>query len=305
MKKALKFSVPEQKRVRMIVNTDCKNEADDQFALAHHLMTPMFDVKGIIACHFEANPRYGKGNSMQASYDEIMLMLDLMELTGEYPVLKGAQYPLPDEKTPVPSEGARLIIEEAMKDDPRPLFVAFQGAITDLAAAILMEPRIVGRLTAIWIGGGAYPQGGSEFNLMNDINAANVVFDSGVSLWQVPKNVYKMLNLSLSELQARVAPCGRVGEYLFRQMVEFNDSLGDRARWPHGETWCIGDQPTIGLLLEDKDNDHYTMRHAPRVNPDCTYALRDDSPMIRVYHTTDVRLTLEDFYCKLKLFFGD
>ena len=34
------FEVPEQKKIRMIVHTDCKNEADDQFALAHHLMTP-------------------------------------------------------------------------------------------------------------------------------------------------------------------------------------------------------------------------------------------------------------------------
>ena len=46
------FSVPDNKRVRMIVSTDCKNEADDQFALAHHLMTPMFIMKGIVPCHF-------------------------------------------------------------------------------------------------------------------------------------------------------------------------------------------------------------------------------------------------------------
>lgn len=46
------FSVPDNKRVRMIVSTDCKNEADDQFALAHHLMTPMFILKGIVPCHF-------------------------------------------------------------------------------------------------------------------------------------------------------------------------------------------------------------------------------------------------------------
>lgn len=48
------FSVPDNKRVRMIVSTDCKNEADDQFALAHHLMTPMFIMKGIVPCHFSA-----------------------------------------------------------------------------------------------------------------------------------------------------------------------------------------------------------------------------------------------------------
>ena len=29
------FIVPEQKRIRVIVHTDCKNEADDQYALAH------------------------------------------------------------------------------------------------------------------------------------------------------------------------------------------------------------------------------------------------------------------------------
>ena len=52
------------------------------------------------------------------------------------------------------------------------------GAITDLASAILMEPRICERMTCIWIGGDVYPDGGQEFNLMQDINGANVVFSS-------------------------------------------------------------------------------------------------------------------------------
>ena len=33
------YTVPENKKVRVIVHTDCKNEADDQYAVAHHLMT--------------------------------------------------------------------------------------------------------------------------------------------------------------------------------------------------------------------------------------------------------------------------
>lgn len=32
------FRVPETKRVRIIIDTDCKNEADDQYALVHHLL---------------------------------------------------------------------------------------------------------------------------------------------------------------------------------------------------------------------------------------------------------------------------
>ena len=42
------YTVPENKKVRVIVHTDCKNEADDQYAVAHHLMTPRFDVKALL-----------------------------------------------------------------------------------------------------------------------------------------------------------------------------------------------------------------------------------------------------------------
>ena len=66
------FTVPDQKKVRMIVYTDCKNEADDQFALAHHLMTPKFLVKGIVAGHFNGNPQeWGEGHTAEASYSEV------------------------------------------------------------------------------------------------------------------------------------------------------------------------------------------------------------------------------------------
>ena len=46
------FDCPERKKVRLIVNTDAKNEADDQFAIVHALLSPKFDVKGLIAAQF-------------------------------------------------------------------------------------------------------------------------------------------------------------------------------------------------------------------------------------------------------------
>ena len=84
----------------------------------------------------------------------------------------------------------------------------FWGPLTDIASAYLMEPRIAKRLTVIWIGGGLYPDGGEEFNLGNDIHAANVVFESDMEVWQVPKNVYEMMPVTLAELELRVRPCG-------------------------------------------------------------------------------------------------
>lgn len=297
------FEVPEFKKVRMIVHTDCKNEADDQFALAHHLMTPKFIVKGIVAGHFNANPQtYGEGNTAQASLDEVNKVLKLMDVEGICPVVKGAELPLPDELTPIRSEGADLIIAEAMKDDDRPLFIAMQGAITDLAAAILLEPRICERMTAIWIGGGNYPDGGREFNLFNDIAAANVVMKSNIELWQVPMNAYKQLAVSLAELQDRVMPYGKIGNYLFTQMAEFNINC-TYEQWPHGEIWGLGDNPTVSILLEESERtDSYELMNAPTISyEDMSYDFTEENRKIRVYKHVDSRIAMEDFYAKLKI----
>lgn len=303
------FQVPEQKKIRMIVHTDCKNEADDQYAVAHHLMTPKFTVTGLIAGHFDkANQgRYPDGGTAKASYDEIIKVLDLMHVKDEYPVFMGSARPLADESTPNVCPGAQFIVDEAMKDDPRPLFIAMQGAITDLASAILMEPKICERITAIWIGGGVYPEGGFEFNLMQDINAANVVMKSEMPLWQVPMNVYKQMSVSLAELERKVRPYGKIGNYLFTQMAELNTLLAEIPHWPHGEIWGLGDQGTIAVLMEESEKtDGFEMIPAPCIDTDTMkYIHGQGNREIRVYHKLNDRLTLEDFFCKLQLNFPE
>jgi purine nucleosidase len=291
------FDVPEAKKIRLIINTDAKNEADDQYAIVHALLTPRFIIKGIIAAQF--GPRRTT-QSMLESYAEIQKVLELTGHTGVVPALKGADRELENENTPRASEGAELIIREALADDNRPLFAIFLGPLTDLASAYLMEPKIAGRLTVIWIGGGAWPEGGEEFNLSNDIHAANVVFSSGIPLWQVPRDVYLMMRVSLAELQARVEPCGEVGRYLFRQLVDFNMSIGDNLVWPAGESWCLGDSPAVGLLL-DQHEYCFDMRSAPHIGRDMRYEHHSANRPIRVYNWIDPRFILEDFYSKLRL----
>lgn len=300
------YTVPENRKVRVIVHTDCKNEADDQYAVAHHLMTPRFDVKGLVAGHFWKNPQqYGELGTAQASYDEIIKVMDLMGLKDQYPVKLGAPRGLEDEKTPIDSEGARLIIEEAMKDDKRPLYIACQGAVTDVASALLMKPEIADRMTVIWIGGGDYPKGGFEFNLMMDIHAVNVIFSSKVPVWQVPMSLYKVMAVSLAELQLKVRPCGEIGKYLFEQMVDFNHVAAKyEMAWPHGEIWGLGDQGTIAVLMEELEKVSYDLVPAPRIAEDMTYIHGQNNREIRVYNYLDARLTLEDFFAKLQLNFG-
>ena len=305
-----KFNVPDNKRVRMIVCADAKNEADDQFAIAHHLMTPKFIVKAVIGGHFNRTAgQYGDGHTATASTAEIRKVMTLMGV-DDVPVLCGAEYPLEDEKTPQVSAGAEFIIEEAMRDDPHPLFVACQGAVTDLASALLMKPEIGERLTAIWIGGGDYPKGGNEFNLMQDIAAANVLMDSLAGVWQVPLQIYKQMAVTLSELQMYVYPCGEIGKYLFTQMSKFNGAAAGCQTWPHGEMWELGDSPTVGLLLEENGkSDLYDVIDAPRFNYEnmtYEYPAKESSvagarKKIRVYKEVNARLTLGDFFAKLML----
>jgi inosine-uridine nucleoside N-ribohydrolase len=291
------FDVPDAKKVRVIINTDAKCEADDQYAIVHALLTPKFLIKGIIGAHFGSRRNE---HSMQESYDEVKKVISLMDLQDEVDVYRGATKGFENETTPELSEGAELIVREAMADDSRPLYVTFQGPITDMAAAYMANPDIAGNVTAIWIGGGAWPEGGQEFNLSNDVHAANVVLKSDLDLWLVPRNTYSTMRVSLAELQARVEPYGEIGKYLFRQLVEFNEQMGNNPGWPRGESWCLGDSPTIGLMLDSQDL-YYDWVPAPIVTQDLRYVHEQNNRPIRVYNQVDVRFILEDFFSKMKL----
>ena len=298
-----KFEVPENKKFRVIVDTDAKNEADDQYAIAHALMTPKFDIKGIIATHFGA---LRSPHSMQDSYDECVKVIDLMGYSDKVKLLKSAINAVKSETEYEYSEGAALIVEEALTDDPTPLFVVFLGPITNLACAYLKHPEIAGKLTAIWIGGDIYPSGGREYNLSNDINAANIIMKSNIELWQVPRNVYTMMRTSHAELQERVYPCGELGKYLFDQLVEFNMKFSvqnPERDWPRGESWSLGDNPVIGLMMDPHEYD-FTMREAPTIDEQMMYHFDGKGRQIRVYHNIDHRFILEDLFYKLKMNYG-
>ena len=263
------------------------------------LLSPKMDNVGLIAAHFGIDR---VADAMEASYHELETILDKMHFQKEGLLYHGAPHALPNKTTPVVSEGAELIVREAMKDDPRRLFVIFLGPLTDLASAYLMEPRIANRLTAIWIGGGVYPSGSPEFNLGNDVNAANVVFSSKIELWQVPKNVYEMMPVSLAELQVRVRPYGEIGKYLFDQLVAHSqEDIPRKSDFRTGETWVLGDSPAVGLILYEHRFE-FDWVPAPYITQEQAYVHTGTNRPIRVYKSIDSRLILEDMYAKLQLF---
>jgi inosine-uridine nucleoside N-ribohydrolase len=284
----------------VILNTDAKNEADDQFAIVHALLSPTLDIRGLIAAHFGSER---SDRSMEDSRNEIDLLLRLMDLDGNVTVADGARHKIADENTPVDTPGAQLIIEESKQaNGADPLYVAFLGPLTDMASAILLDPEIVRRdLVVIWIGG--FPYGGLdvsypgiEFNLRNDIAAANVVYDSGVTVWQVPSNVYSQVSVSYTELEEKIGGTSKLADYLIRQLVEWNSEWHPEPI----ESRSLGDSPAVSLMLFPRGGSFRTIR-APRFGQDGHYLPGSGHP-IRVCESVDVRFLLEDMFAKIRKF---
>lgn len=289
------FAIPEAKKIRVIINTDAKNEVDDQYAIVHGLLTESFDLRGIIAAHFgtEKSP-----HSEEDSYNEIQLLYSLMKLQNTPRTVHGAVKAMEDAQTPVDSEGARLIIEEAMKEDDRPLYIAFLGPLTDMASALLLEPKIAQKnIKVIWIGGGVWPCGDREYNLHNDIPSANCVFRSSVEVWQVPRPVYRMMPVSFTELYEKVYPCGEIGQYLCQNVIDHNN----RKLAQPAEYRVLGDSPAIGLMLYSECGE-WEWRPAPEFDEQMHYIHTGKNRPIRVYKNIDSRFILEDFFAKLNQF---
>ena len=287
---------------RTIVDTDAKNEADDQYAIVHALLSPTMDVRGLIPAHFGAER---SDQSMLESRAEVDLLLELMSLGGQVTVANGAEAALADESTPAPSAGAELIIAEsklASADDP--LFVALLGPLTDMASAILLDPEIVHRdVVVVWIGGMGYNVDWSypavEFNLRNDIAAANVVFDSGITVWQVPASIYSMISVGYAELEEKIRGTSKLADYLIDQLVDWNAE-----HHPHPiEFRSLGDSPAISLILNPRGGVFRTIP-APRFSLEGGYLPGSGHP-IRVYETVDVRYLLEDMFAKIRGFGRD
>jgi hypothetical protein len=291
------FTIPQSHRVRVIVDTDAACEADDPFAIAQALLTQKFDVRGIIAEHF------GTPGSMEESFEVIQTLTSLTN--SKVPIYKGNEGPLEQsytsEETHELSAASRFIIDEASRQRNEPLFVLCLGASTNIAAALHNKPEIAQKMTIIWIGTqaatGEKPI--REFNAANDVTAANILLESKAEVWLVPLQVYRTMNVSISELAVKVLPCGKLGEYLFTQLNDYNHS--DGAWWTSGESWSLGDSPAIGLAL-DQNCGVYDYHPAPLILPDSTSQYDPARPQVRIYSSINSRFILEDLYAKLALF---
>lgn len=189
--------------MRLIIDTD--TAGDDVFSLMIALTRPGVSVEAITIAH---------GNVGFAQHAENALAtLEVCGRAGEVPVYLGAERPLSRSplaatyvfgadgmsdagfprpaQRPAPGEAADQIVRRIM-DAPGEITLVAQAPLTNLALAVMMEPRIAGACRHLWIMGGTDNGVGNvtpaaEYNLYVDPEAAKIVlaagFDVSIVTW--------------------------------------------------------------------------------------------------------------------------
>ena len=263
----LKNLLPPDGNVDVVLDTDTYNEVDDQFAIAYMLNSPELNPVAIYAAPFFNDKSTGPEDGMEKSYDEIFHILKLAERTDmNDKVYKGAREYLKDEKTPVVSPAAEHLCKTAMNYSPeKPLYVVAIGAITNVASAIIMHPEIIDRIVIVWLGGHAeWMNDTREFNMLQDVAAARVIFGCGAPLVQLPcGGVVDRFVTSESELRHWLYGKNKLCDYLVDNACAAANSYASGRPW----TRVIWDVTAVAWLLNDGSR-FMTSRIIPALIPE-------------------------------------
>ncbi len=244
------LEVPKGK-IDAVLDTDAFNEVDDQFAIAYLLRSKdKIRTVAIYAAPFFNGLSTGPADGMEKSYKEIFHILDLAgEKVDAY---RGSDRFLSDEETPVVSPAAEDLAKRAEEYSPeRPLYVLTIGAITNIASAILLNPKVAENTVVVWLGGNAeHFTHMKEFNMIQDVAAARVVMNSGVPFVRLPcMGVVSSFTISKPELEYWFIGKNPLADYLAKNAIRSADSYAKGAPW----TRVIWDVTTVGWLLNEDD----------------------------------------------------
>lgn len=297
------LSVPE-KKVDVILDTDAYNEIDDQFAIAYLLCSgDRANTRAICAAPFLNSRSKSPCDGMNKSYDEIVKLLDLLHM--DVPVYRGSENYLPNETTPVPSDAATFMANMANEYSPEnPLYIVAIGAITNVASAILLNPKAMKENTVIvWLGGHSlnWPNT-KEFNMYQDIAAARVVFDCGAPVVLLPcGGVVSTFTTTKPELEYWLAGKNPLADYLAKNAIKEAESYAAGKAWSR----VIWDVTAVAWLLNDKDRflAHYQVP-SPVAQYDFRYSCDPRRHPITYVYQVKRDALMTDLFTKLAGFEG-
>ena len=276
-------------KINVILDTDTYNECDDQFALAYLLKSQeRFNIEAITVApyHHDNNISIIEGN--EKSYNEIIKICKYLNFDTTNKVYKGSEDYLQNNYNET-TKAVEKIIEIALKNEKT--YILSIGAITNIAIAILKEPKIIDRIEIIWLGGNSLLQNKND-DFRQDIKAVKTIFESNAKLTIIPcKNVASNLITSIYELEHFLKGKNELCDYLCQRF--YNDGV-------HGiqERRVIWDISVIAYML----NKSWFMSEeisCPRIREDSSYELTNNNHKITMINYIDVNKVYTDLFNKL------
>jgi purine nucleosidase len=222
---------------------------DDQWALAHILLSRELQLRTIVTTH-ASSVHFSSATSARNTAD-VVSRVDPGR-RALIPIVAGADAPLPDVSTPRKNNAVDALLRLSRDfSESRRLVVLSIGAGTDLASAILVDPSVANRMAVVAMGFNDWPDGGDEFNIKNDPLAWRVILDSRVPLVVGSGGAAKR-SLRLTRAQAAdvMRAHGAIGEYLyglFDDWLTRNAAVAAQMVSP-GE-WVVWDEVTVAYVL--------------------------------------------------------
>lgn len=250
----------------IILDTDAYNEIDDQFTLAYALLSKdRVNILSVNAAPFLNSRSVSAEDGMIKSYNEIFKIIKLTDPSAHIPVYKGSASFLKSKTEPVDSEAADNIINTVMNSD-KTIYIVAIGAITNVASAIIKCPEVTKRCVLIWLGGHSlHSPDTHEFNLYQDVYAAQTVFDSQIPLIQIPcDGVCSEFITTVPELEYYLGGKNDLCNYLV-------DIVRDYSKGRYCYSKVIWDVTALAVLVKPKTLEFVTIP-TPILNNGCRYS---------------------------------
>lgn len=164
---------------------------------------------------------------------------------------------LPEPAVPLQEESAVVFMARKLEESGEPVTLVPTGPLTNIAVLLLCYPHLIQKIDRIVLMGGSVVsgcsgRGASEFNIMVDPYAADIVFTSGIPIVMMGLDVTNFTTIGFDEKE-KFRRAGRVGALV----ADLADYFG---RGFEMVGWCgvpVHDACTIAYLI---DPTLFTMR---------------------------------------------
>lgn len=162
--------------MNIIFDTDLTNEVDDCFALVYILKSEL--LKHLSAITLEPYDTfwqdYDNKTTMIRNHLEANKILKTLNYKNDNLIYNGSKHFLHEDKQEDYIEAVDKIINITKENKT---IILATGCLTNIALALIKDPSIARNIKIIWLGGRASFNQKIEFNLRQDIKAAQIVFN--------------------------------------------------------------------------------------------------------------------------------